>query len=346
MHGTGTVDDFLEHFGVKGMRWGVHKTQPTSDPKTPKGAELVLRKNFKTGDKLSIYKMPPGGLARLFSRVSKNYAKEVKNYPQFNFYDKAGTRVGEGAFIREKDSLHLDWITVKTKHRGKGYASAAMKGVVKYAQNQGLSKLTLEVPGNAPDARHIYEKMGFRSNGKDTASEGPTDPFDGLFGMEYKVPKKIVKHAALTEEEWEEQFAEEFAQVLIQNFDTSGGTVEQSDGVGDFLAHFGIKGMKWGKRKPHPVTAEAKQKQGVKDQVKKTKVGSVSNAQLQAAIRRMQLEQDFKRLAVNEKSAVGRWVSSLLLEAGKREVQAYAAKKLTVGAAKFALKKVATAGVA
>jgi hypothetical protein len=60
----------------------------------------------------------------------------------------------------------------------------------------------------------------------------------------------------------------------------------------------------------------------------------------------MQLEQDFKRLAVNEKSQISRMVSSMLLEAGKREVQAYAAKKLTVGAVKGLVKKAATGGVA
>lgn len=112
--------------------------------------------------------------------------------------------------------------------------------------------------------------------------------------------------------------------------------------VTDILQHFGIKGMKWGKRKAHPVTADARQKQGVKEKVKKTKVGSVSNADLQAAIRRMQLEQDFKRLSVNEKSGIARWVSHTMLEIGKKEVQAYAAKKVAATIAK----KVATAGVA
>src|SRR5688572_26098255 len=117
------------------------------------------------------------------------------------------------------------------------------------------------------------------------------------------------------------------------------------DGTGavdDFLLHFGIKGMKWGKRKAHPVTAEAKQKLGVKEKVKKTKVGSVTNADLQSAIKRMQLEQDFKRLSVNEKSGVARWISSTLLEIGKREVQAQAAKAVAGAVAK----KIATGGVA
>lgn len=342
MDGPDLVDDFLQHYGVLGMKWGQRKADPAAGPKVPKGAELVLQRNMKTGDKLSIYRMPPSGIAKMLSRMSKGYAESVKNYPQFNFYDKAGTRVGEGAFVRQKDELYLDWITVKSKHRGKGYASAAMKGVVKYAQAQGIKKMTLEVPGNAPDARHIYEKLGFRSNGKDTPSDGPHDPWGGLHGMEYTVPQRRVKHAATAEDAWEEQFAEEFAQILNENFGTSGDTMEQSDGVGDFLEHFGIKGMKWGQRKARPVAAEAKEKQDIKDEAKRNKVSALSSAQLQNAIRRMQLEQDFKRLAVNEKSGVSRWISSMLMEAGKKEVQRQVAKRLTVAA----IKKVATAGTA
>lgn len=124
---------------------------------------------------------------------------------------------------------------------------------------------------------------------------------------------------------------------------TEGGrTVDATTVVEDTLAHFGVMGMKWGKRKPRPLSKEAKGKQAVKDKVKTDRVGSVTNKQLQDSIRRMQLEQDFKRLSVNEQSGLKRWVSSMLLEAGKREVQAYVAKKVTVAA----IKKVATGGAA
>lgn len=120
--------------------------------------------------------------------------------------------------------------------------------------------------------------------------------------------------------------------------------MDRPSNVEEILAHAGVKGMKWGvrKKKPLPVSAEAQQKQGIKQQVKKNKVGSVSNADLQAAIRRMQLEQDFKRLSVNEQSGMKRWISSTLLEIGKREVQTQAAKALTGVVAR----KIATGGLA
>jgi uncharacterized Fe-S cluster-containing MiaB family protein len=109
-----------------------------------------------------------------------------------------------------------------------------------------------------------------------------------------------------------------------------------------FLSHYGVKGMKWGlKKSKAPASSDAASKASTKIAVKKQGVHTISNHDLQAAIRRMQLEQDFKRLSVNEKSAVKRWVSSTLLEIGKREVQQQVTKKVATTVAK----KVATGGV-
>lgn len=111
----------------------------------------------------------------------------------------------------------------------------------------------------------------------------------------------------------------------------------------DFLEHYGVKGMKWGRRskKLNPASVDAASKTATKTAVKSKGLHTVSNADLQAAIRRMQLEQDFKRLSVNERSVAARWVSSTLLEIGKREVQQRVAKKV----AGAAIKKAATGGV-
>lgn len=118
--------------------------------------------------------------------------------------------------------------------------------------------------------------------------------------------------------------------------------MDRTGAVEDFLLHFGVKGMRWGQRKAdRPVSAEAGQKAAVKAAVKKDKVASVSNAQLRAAIERMRLEQDFKRLQINEQPALKRFVTSTLTEIGKREVQAMAARKV----AGVVAKKVATGGL-
>jgi hypothetical protein len=112
----------------------------------------------------------------------------------------------------------------------------------------------------------------------------------------------------------------------------------QKKAVDDFLAHFGVKGMRWGKRmggsgKEAP-SADSQASTAVRDRAKKSKVKALSNAELQQAINRMNLEQQFKRLSVNERPAVTRWIVSTMLEVGKREVQVGIAKKVGKIAAK------------
>jgi hypothetical protein len=114
--------------------------------------------------------------------------------------------------------------------------------------------------------------------------------------------------------------------------------------VEDILAHFGVKGMKWGvhRKSPVPASKDAQRSLDVRKKAKTGKVKSLTNEELQLAINRMNLEQQFKRLSVNERPPIQRWVASTLLEIGKREVQTAIAKKVTTTIAK----KVATGGVA
>jgi hypothetical protein len=102
--------------------------------------------------------------------------------------------------------------------------------------------------------------------------------------------------------------------------------------------------MKWGvrRRTSAPASSDAQKSLDVRAKAKTGKVKSLTNAELQTAINRMNLEQNFKRLAVNERPPVQRWIASTLLEIGKREVQVAAGKAV----AKAVAKKVATAGLA
>lgn len=115
----------------------------------------------------------------------------------------------------------------------------------------------------------------------------------------------------------------------------------------DFLAHFGVKGMKWGVRRSPKLAKEGPSKDAqaslsLRARAKRSKPKALSNAELRQAIDRMNLEQQFKRLAVNERPAVQRFIASTLLEIGKREVQVAVSKKV----AGVVAKKLATGGVA
>lgn len=158
---SNNADEFLAHFGVKGMRWGVRKSSPPSDL-VGLGPSQVVR-TMANGDKLTLAKNPPNLMNRSLARLSPNYRESYNKGAFLTIRDKTGAKVGDANLWKKNDDeLYLNWIGIKSTERGKGYASAALKAAEDFGSQAGYKKMTLEVPGNAPDARHIYEKLGFK----------------------------------------------------------------------------------------------------------------------------------------------------------------------------------------
>lgn len=57
--------------------------------------------------------------------------------------------------------VNIVWVEIDQKYRGKGYSQSVLEEIIKFAKSSGYKKMTLEVPGISPNARHIYEKLGF-----------------------------------------------------------------------------------------------------------------------------------------------------------------------------------------
>ena len=91
-----------------------------------------------------------------------------------------------------------------------------------------------------------------------------------------------------------------------------------SEPVEDFLEHYGVKGMRWGKRKgktdrstPIPktkptkvVSADAAAAKKARDKVKEKGLSSLSNDELKKLNERMQLERNYSNLIGQNKSTV------------------------------------------
>lgn len=181
----------LLHFGVKGMKWGVHKERPASVLQQL-GPSTIERTTAK-GEKITLSQSPPNRLNEWLGRHSEAYRKEFASAAYFTIKDKDGKAVGDAAVQkRSKDELYLSWLGIDKSARGKGYATAVMKASEEFGSKEGFKKLTLEVPGNSPDARHIYEKLGFKV--VEESKSGKKDPvWGGLSKMEYTFDN--VKHA-------------------------------------------------------------------------------------------------------------------------------------------------------
>lgn len=89
------------------------------------------------------------------------------------------------------------------------------------------------------------------------------------------------------------------------------------------LAHYGIKGQKWGvrrKRPSAPAHGDAKKAKKVIGRARDSGTDAISNKDLRAAIERMNLEQQYNRLRPKSNSEKAKaWVAETLLGIGKQE---------------------------
>lgn len=155
----------LYHHGVKGMKWGVRK-QRTS-----------------IGNGLTLQRQGLSPVSKAIGKISKKAAEE--NDKSYSYTILAGKKkVGDLHLYQESvDSININWIGIKRKERGKRYAQTVMDWTIKTSKKNGNKQITLEVPGNSPDARHIYEKNGFVAGNKLTED----DIWGGLTKMKRKL---------------------------------------------------------------------------------------------------------------------------------------------------------------
>lgn len=184
--------DYIAHHGIKGMKWGVRRFQNKDGTRTPAGKKrenmVVKRVTTKKGHEMLIKQNEASIVARILSKHSAKIRSTVERSFSYTLLNVDKKKVGEmELFAESKDELNGTWLGVNKKERGKGYAEAALKEAINYAKDNGYKKFTLEVPGNSPDARHIYEKNGFKVTKTITDSDDVV--WGGLTAMELDLRK-------------------------------------------------------------------------------------------------------------------------------------------------------------
>lgn len=93
------------------------------------------------------------------------------------------------------------------------------------------------------------------------------------------------------------------------------------DTVEEFLAHFGVKGMKWGVRRSqkelHPASADHTHAQSIKAKGRNSGVKALSNKDIQDYMNRLNLEKQFKSTTPGGQAKA--FVSQLLVGVGKQQ---------------------------
>jgi hypothetical protein len=102
------------------------------------------------------------------------------------------------------------------------------------------------------------------------------------------------------------------------------------------LAHFGIKGMKWGVRRTNPgasspgASEDSKRVSDVKSKVKIGGTKALTNQELKVLVDRMNLEKQFKSLQPpSNTQKAGKFVADILVQVGKQQLMSIAASVAT-----------------
>lgn len=84
----------------------------------------------------------------------------------------------------------------------------------------------------------------------------------------------------------------------------------------DSLSHYGVPGMRWGKRRG------SKGSSSTSGEPKKT-IKDLSDEELRSKINRIKLEQEYTRLTTPQKSAGRKAIGSLLQDVGKAQAKSF-----------------------
>ena len=80
---------------------------------------------------------------------------------------------------RTQKEIHLESLAVTTDEQGKGIGSKLLYFVIDYARLKGFSQIRLEVKDSNPNAKRLYERIGF----KEKRVQKIPYPFNRLLGI-------------------------------------------------------------------------------------------------------------------------------------------------------------------
>ena len=302
--------DFIQHYGVKGMKWGVRRD--LKKLRTSKEREDYLNEK----DKKWIEKVnTKPKIAQVSRRTQARFRREVLKplNQQYSWKDQTFSPSKKRAYeARVKEGMQD--ILEQEIFRAHKYSPTRTKEVAFEPQRDGTYKAVIVQRSNAKLAKQgnsIVKSDARRDRAEARAAE--------------RARKATAKHA--DEPEDLDELYDDFFMILevdengmitdIRN--PAGDDLAQAEEVESFLEHHGVKGMKWGVRRDRstgrrvgsPIAGTSKAarnqstrppKPGVK-RIELKKPSAFTDDELNRLIRRMELEKRYSTLKAERRIA-------------------------------------------
>lgn len=236
--------DILEHYGTKGMKWGVRNDNGHEGEKAKTKQIAKLDKKFeKNMDK---YKTV-AALHNRAAELANSRVDAINNKPQYKGKDFTRDSPLRQKYYKEHQQSFLDGVTQAAKEMGTNASGTKEYSIIETGNGGWDIYLT--------DVKH--------ADGRTPEFSVDVD-YDEMGHIQKVMPPKEATHT------------------------------DDAVTVENFLAHYGVKGQKWGVRR-------RRQSQASKDHATNRKLAAMSDAELQQTVNRIRMEKQYKEL---EKSKI------------------------------------------
>ena len=309
------VSDYLAHYGVKGMKWGVRKSSSSGAIK-PR-ATLGIRDRRAEKWKLTAETKAYAKVYRRSASRIRQGTRKLNNDPRFKGQDFRKDSPIRRKYYDEYSKMVSDQLNATVRSRSMVLPTRRLG----MSPNKRLElKFHYDLNQEAKP-RVTVRRADTRTGRKDTRSDD-------------KQTRSEVKHADIDTDEELELFLVLDDSGHIQDLDApevdDDDELEQSDLVDDFLAHYGVKGMKWGVRRRSssgPSSSDVSDDYRTAAAARSKHPATLSNQEMQALINRMNLERQYAQVMSTQSQkpatkgrAVKKFVGNLLVDIGRNEV--------------------------
>lgn len=302
------ADEFLAHYGVKGMKWGVRKRDGASASKVGDAFPDSNRYGLSRTDSLAY-----GHAQRYMNRSGFSQLNSRSEY--------AGKKLEPGTALAkqyERDASIMFQQSMSRAQTSLGRAKKAAIAAGSVAASIAALGFTISEFGTVETTTRTYN---FDTQADLDAFLAKHGVFDGVSFAHSARPRYFVP-VTLNELNQIKSMGEPRA------YSGELDGVTHADDVDDFLAHYGVKGMKWGVRKARDAVSSARAKRAakklpsanegsgessssssssstmsdaqkvaaIKAKIAKEGLDSVSNAEMQALVTRMNLTQQYDKI--------------------------------------------------